>query len=604
MASESVTTTAVLTRVASSRATRGRVASWYIVPGIIVLVLAYFLPLATVVPRLWEDGGVSLAQAFSPLYLRVAWTTFVISVLTTVITLIVSFPLSWMLSRATGTRRLLLILLVLVPFLTSVLVRTFSWVVTLGREGLVNSALQAVGLTREPLEMLFSTGAVVVALVHVTIPLMVFSLVTVMQRIDPRVLLVAQSLGASGPTAFFRVVVPLSTPGIRSGTVLGFLYSMASFIAPAVLGGTDQTMIAQVIQSQIESGYNWSLAAALGLVLAIIAVAVVGIIGVIARLATPYLHARRAPGAGPDKIGISTDSLRTSISTSHVVPPAARQVIRGIGGVLKRFYLPLVTLFLLLPLVVLFPVAFTSDNTIIFPPTGYSLKWFESVLTSPEWMRAAGTSLRIGVVVAVAATVLAVLLVLGLGRKRNPLSATVESLVMAPLSVPAVVFALGAYLAYTQLFILTNRSLRLTDNEFGIIIAHTALVLPFAFLLVSASYTGVDERLERAAASLGAQPRKVLSRITLPLMAPGLFASLVLCFLQSFDESVVSLFLSGLNVSTLPRLLWNGIRFGTSPEVAVISVLLLLITCVAVALIGVLLWWRQRQLRQVKELLP
>lgn len=601
MASGLVTTTAVMTRVASSRATRGRAASWYILPGLVVLAVAYFLPLATVVPRLWEDGGLALSQAFSPLYLRVAWTTLVISVITTVITLIVSFPLSWMVSRAAGTRRLLLILLVLVPFLTSVLVRTFSWVVTLGREGLVNSALRAVGLTREPLEMLFSTGAVVVALVHVTIPLMVFSLVTVMQRIDARTLLVAQSLGASPTTAFFRVVVPLTIPGIRSGAVLVFLYSMASFIAPAVLGGTDQTMIAQVIQSQIESGYNWSLAASLGLVLAIIAIAVVGLIGLVARLATPHLHARRRPGPGPDRTGLSTDTLRTSISTRHVIPPGARRAVRAVGAVLRRFYIPLITLFLLLPLVVLVPVAFTSDNTIIFPPSGYSFRWFESVLTSPEWMGAAATSLRIGTVVAVAATVLAVLLVLGLGRKRNPLTGTIESLVMAPLSIPAVVFALGAYLAYTQVFIWTNRSLRLTDNEVGIIIAHIALVLPFAFLLVSASYTGVDERLERAAASLGASPRRVLARITLPLMAPGLFASLVLCFLQSFDESVVSLFLSGLNVSTLPRLLWNGIRFGTSPDVAVVSVLLLLITCVAVALIGVLLWWRQRQLRNASD---
>lgn len=602
MASESVTTAAVVAQVASSRATRGRAASWYILPGLIVLAVAYFLPLATVVPRLWEDGGVSLAQAFSPLYLRVAWTTLFISLLTTVITLTVSFPLSWMLSRATGTRRLLLILLVLVPFLTSVLVRTFSWVVTLGREGLVNATLRAVGITREPLEMLFSTGAVVVALVHVSIPLMAFSLVTVMQRIDPRILLVAQSLGASSTSAFFRVVVPLTIPGIRSGAVLVFLYSMASFIAPAVLGGTDQTMIAQVIQSQIESGYNWSLAASLGLVLAIIAIAVVAIIGVLSRVATPYLHARRQPGAGPDRTGVPTDTLRESLATRHVVPPAVRRVLRTISSIARRFYLPLIALFLLLPLVVLFPVAFTSDNTIIFPPRGYSFRWFESVLTSPEWMNAALTSLRIGTVVAVAATVLAVLLVLGLGRKRNPFTGSIESLVMAPLSIPAVVFALGAYLAYTQLFIWTNRSLRLTDNELGIIIAHTALVLPFAFLLVSASYTGVDERLERAAASLGASPRRVLARVTLPLMAPGLFASLVLCFLQSFDESVVSLFLSGLNVSTLPRLLWNGIRFGTSPDVAVVSVLLLLITCIAVALIGFLLWWRQRQLRSSGDL--
>jgi putative spermidine/putrescine transport system permease protein len=252
----------------------------------------------------------------------------------------------------------------------------------------------------------------------------------------------------------------------------------------------------------------------------------------------------------------------------------------------------------LLPLVVLLPVAFTADDTIIFPPRSYSFRWFESVLTSQEWMDAALTSLRIGSVVAVVATALAVLLVLGLGRSRNPLTGLIESIVMAPLSIPAVVFALGAYLAYSQLFLWTGRTLRLTDNEVGIIIAHIALVLPFAFVLVSAAYVGVDAWLERAGASLGARPGRVLTRITLPLMAPGLFASLLLCFLQSFDESVVSLFLSGLHVRTLPRLLWDGIRFGTSPEVASVSALLLLLTFITVGLIGVLLAWRQRLQRR------
>ncbi len=560
--------------------------------------MGYFLPLATVVPEIWADGGESLALAVSPLYLRVAWTTTFISLLTTAITLVVSFPLAWMISRSKGARKLLLILLVLVPFLTSVLVRTFSWVVILGRNGLINSALRGLGLTERPLGMLFTTGSVVVALVHVTIPLMVFSLVTAMQRIDTRTLLVARSLGAGPAAAFFRVVVPLSVPGIRSGAVLVFLYTMASFIAPAVLGGTHQTMLAQVIQSQIESGYNWSLAASLGLVLAVIALVVVAIMGVVARWATPYLHARPRPATGPEHLGLATAVLREHLSTRHLIPPALRRVVRVGAAIGRRAYLPLIAVFLVLPLVVLIPVAFTSDNTIIFPPRGYSLRWFESVLTSPEWMDAALTSLRIGTVVAVAATVLAVLLVLGLGRRRNPITGVIESIVMAPLSVPAVVFALGAYLAYSQVFRWTARAVRLTDNEVGIMIAHTALVLPFAFVLVSAAYVGVDPGLERAAVSLGAAPRRVLARITLPLMAPGLLASMLLCFLQSFDESVVSLFLSGLRVSTLPRLLWDGIRFGTSPDVAAVSALLLLVTCVVVGLSGVLLGWRQRQLRR------
>ncbi|MGV9801964.1 ABC transporter permease subunit [Mycobacterium sp. NPDC003449] len=541
----------------------------------------------------------SIAQAISPLYLRVAANTLVISLITTVITLVVSFPLAWMISRASGVRRLLLILLVLVPFLTSVLVRTFSWVVILGRNGVINSALQALGLTDQPREMLFTTGAVVIALVHVTIPLMVFSLVTVMQRVDTRTLLVARSLGAGSAMAFLRVIVPLSIPGIRSGAILVFLFSMATFIAPAVLGGKDQTMIAQVIQSQIENGYNWSLAASLGLVLAVIALIVVGLIGLLTRWLTPWQNAR--PGTrtmSPSATSVPSTVLREQLTTRHRIPPAIRRVARAASSVGRHTYLPLVTIFMLLPLVVLFPVAFSDGDTIVFPPRTYSLRWFESIVTNPDWVNAAGTSLRIGGVVAVVATALAVLLVLGLGRSRNPLTGVIESIAMAPLSVPTVVFAVGAYLAYAELFRLTGRAIRLTDSEIGIMIAHTALTVPFAFVLVSAAYVGVDATLERSAASLGASPRRILGRITLPLMAPGLLASLLLCFLHSFDESVVSLFLSGLRVTTLPRLLWDGIRFGTSPDVAAVSALLLLLTCITVALIGVLLAWRQRQLKR------
>lgn len=391
------------------------------------------------------------------------------------------------------------------------------------------------------------------------------------------------------------MIVPLSVPAIRTGAILVFLYAMASFIAPAVLGGTAQTMIAQVIQSQIDNGFDYGLAASLGLVLAVIALIVVALIGVVTRLVTPWLHARRAPGSGPDRVGSSSDVLREHLSTRRLAPPALRRAGRISAAIGRRAYVPLITIFMLLPLIVLFPVSLTNSNTIIFPPGSYSFRWFEYVLTSPSWTNGALTSLRIGSVVAVAATLLAVLVVLGLGRSRNPVTGFIEAAVMAPLSVPTVVFALGAYLAYSHLFLWTGRRIRLTDNEVGIMIAHTALVLPFAFLLASAAYVGVDAKLERAAASLGASPRQVLTRVTLPLMAPGILASLLLCFLQSFDESVVSLFLSGLHTTTLPRLLWNGIRFGTSPDVAAVSVLLLLLTCIIVGLVGALLAWRQRQ---------
>ncbi|WP_457154944.1 ABC transporter permease, partial [Mesorhizobium sp. P5_C1] len=149
-----------------------------------------------------------------------------------------------------------------------------------------------------------------------------------------------------------------------------------------------------------------------------------------------------------------------------------------------------------------------------------------------------------------------------------------EALVLAPLSVPAVVFALGAYLAFARV--------GLVDTEAGIIIAHTVLVFPVVYLVASATHSSIDPWLSLAAASLGANPWRIFRTIIFPLLLPGLAVGALLAMLLSFDESVASIFLSDLSVKTLPRKLWEGIRFNTSPESAAVSAMLLGATCVVV----------------------
>ena len=548
-------------------------------PVTILLLLAFALPLLAIVPEAFGgDAAGRFMRIFgSPVYRTVIWTTVRISLEATAITLVVSFPLAWIFSRATGVKALLLGLLVLVPFLTSVLVRTFSWLAILGQRGLINATLLSLGLISEPLPLLFGELAVVLALVQCSIPMMVFALVTVLRRIDGRILLAAHTLGANPLRIWSGILLPLAIRGIQSGVTIIFLFTMASFIAPAFLGSQRQQMLAQVVQSEIDIGADWALAAALGITLAVVATIIVTALSSVAR----YLSRWQRPGLLPLTLPqehveqVDKSLLRRPVK----LPPSRLHILAGfrVGArLVEPIYLCVISVFILLPLVVLIPVSFSSAEVLIFPPPGYSLRWFETIFGSQEWIAAALTSLRISAATCVATFVIATLTVLGFGRHFHYQGAA-DSLLLSPLTAPSVVFALGAYLAFARV--------GLVDTETGIIIAHTVLIFPIVYLVASATYSSIDPWLSLAAASLGANPWRIFRTIVFPLLLPGLGVGALLAMLLSFDESVASIFLSNLSVKTLPRKLWEGIRFNTSPESAAVSIVLLGVTC-AVVVVG------------------
>jgi len=545
-------------------------------PVFLLLLFAFAIPLLAIVPEAFggDAAGRFLRIFGSSVYRTVIWTTVRISLEATAITLVVSFPLAWLMSRATGVKGMLLGLLVLIPFLTSILVRTFAWLAILGQRGLINATLLSLGLISKPLPLLFSEPAVVLALVHSSIPMMVFALFTVLRRIDGRILLAAHTLGASPLRAWMGTIVPLAIRGIQSGVTIIFLFTMASFIAPAFLGSQRQEMLAQVIQSEIETGSDWAFAAALGVTLSVTATIVVVALSTVARLFSRWQNPGSLSSTLPQQRAQHVDK---ALLRQPVALPTSRLRIprfwRFASRLVEPAYLVAISIFILLPLVVLFPVSFSVADVLIFPPPGYSMRWFETILSSPEWIAAALTSLRIGTVTCVLTVVLAILAVLGFGRHlRFPGAA--EAIVLSPLTVPSVVFALGAYLTFARV--------GLVDTETGIAIAHTVLIFPVVYLVASATYSSIDRWLSLAAASLGASPWRVFRTIVFPLLLPGLAIGALLAMLLSFDESVASIFLSDLSVTTLPRKLWEGIRFNTSPESAAVSVMLLSVTCVVI----------------------
>lgn len=206
------------------------------------------------------------AKIYIDLYLK----TFRIALLITLLCVLLGYPLSYYLANAPSKTANLLMVLVLLPFWTSLLVRTTAWIALLQTNGVINSTLMGIGITSEPLELLYTEFSTVIAMTHILLPFMILPLYSVMKSIDPSFMRAAQSMGATSFPAFLRIYLPLTLPGISAGALLVFIISVGYYITPALVGGTDGQMISNIIAFHMQSSNNWELAAALGTLLLVL----------------------------------------------------------------------------------------------------------------------------------------------------------------------------------------------------------------------------------------------------------------------------------------------------------------------------------------------
>ncbi len=211
----------------------------------------------------------------SALYRRTYVVTFQISIAVTVICVLLGYPLCYWLSRLPSRIAALLMVFVLVPFWTSVLVRTYAWLVLLQRKGIINSSLMSAGIIEEPLQLAHNLTGSIIGMVHIMLPFLILPLYATMRSIDTDLVRAAVGLGSSPSGAFWRVFFPMSLPGLFAGVVLVFILSLGFFVTPALLGGGRVQMLAQRIESTITVYANWGAASALGVVLLLLALAVI-----------------------------------------------------------------------------------------------------------------------------------------------------------------------------------------------------------------------------------------------------------------------------------------------------------------------------------------
>jgi putative spermidine/putrescine transport system permease protein len=251
-------------------------------------------------------------------------------------------------------------------------------------------------------------------------------------------------------------------------------------------------------------------------------------------------------------------------------PPQSALKRPGAVGVWVGTIAALVLFYLIFPILIIVPLSFSSAKYLSFPPPGFSLQWYQNFFGRSDWLDAVWLSIWIGLIVMVLATGLGTPAALGLVRGRFPGKTSINAFILSPLIAPVIIVAIGVYFFYAQV--------GLIGTPIALILVHTCLAVPFVVINVSATLQGLDERLEYAAMNLGATPWGTFWQVTLPIIRPGVLAGALFAFISSFDELIVALFISGSTAVTLPRKMWQSIRFEIDPTIAAVSTILIAFT--------------------------
>lgn len=564
---------------------------WPLLPAALFLTVAFVYPVGLLLATSFVDNAGNLtADHYTRLYESrvtglVLLITFKIAGWTTLFCVVAAYPVAYLLSTVRQSTRNTLFIWVLMPFWTSFLVRTFAWMVLLGRNGPVNQLLGLLGVS-DPPSFLYNFSGVMIGMVHALMPLCVLTMLSVMESIDRNLTRAASTLGARPGEAFWRVYFPLSVPGVAAGALLVFITSLGFFITPALLGSERETVIAQLIIFQIKDMLNWGFAGAIAVLLLAVALVIffvydrlVGLStlsGGEARLAN---DSRRNPigwiGAKIGGLFIEVMARSTTMVGDAVdrIRPRSPQRRRRAGRPILWIVSLLIIFFLVAPAFFILPVSFTEASFLSWPPTGFSLRWYGEVMSSTVWIEATLRSFGVGIAAAALGVVLGVPAAFYVARRARYKTVLIGFLV-SPIIMPNIIIAVSLFYLYARI--------GLVGTTLGLIIGHAILAVPYVVVTVIAVLKHYDERLDHAAYTLGANRTRTFMYVTFPLLRAGFLAAFMFAFIISFDELTIALFVTGGRVVTLPRKMWDDALLQVSPTLAAIAALVLIFMTVLI----------------------
>jgi putative spermidine/putrescine transport system permease protein len=538
-----------------------RHAGWLgIAPLAVLLLIAFAVPVASLLRLSFGEAGFTLDHfvriATVPLYRSVLLTTLTISATTTLLCVVMSYPVAYLMATVGPRMRAVLIVVVLLPFWTSSLVRTTAWIVILQGNGILNRLLMGIGLTSEPVAFVYNLSGVLIGMTHVLMPFVVLPLYAALRGLDLSTVQAAEGLGAGPATVFFRIVVPLTAPGAVAGATIVFMNALGFYITPALMGGPAQTMISQMIADNVGRQLDWGFAAALSTVL-------------LTATLILFLLFQRVFGL---------DRLFSGGGGGSKSGEPFRLTSRGrtAGGLFGAGMGLAVAVFLIAPILIVFPMSLGSSPFLAFPPSDLSLRWYVSFFENSKWVGALIRSLQVAAVTVVGAVLLGTAAAIGLDRIGPRWRRTIETAFVFPMIVPVIILAVGLYYLFAPV--------GLVASIWGLAIGHTVLAAPYVFITVRAALKGFDPNLELAALGLGAPWHTMARRILVPVILPGILAGSVFAFITSFDDVILALFLTNIRTRTLPKLMYEGVAHEIDPTIIAAAGLIILVTVVLLAL--------------------
>jgi spermidine/putrescine transport system permease protein len=543
-------------------------------PAVAYVAVAFLVPVAILlVYSLWKtsDGVIvqewtleNYRRAFSGTYFGTLLRSFLFVGLSSAIAVVLTFPFAYFVATKVAPRRRTLWLLVaIIPFWTSYLIRVYAWQSIFGDTGLANTALQELGIINQPLAILgFDRPAIVVTFVYLLFPLTFLSAYIALERIDPRLLEAADDLGASPRRAMLRVTLPLVRSGLIAGFVFAFIAMMGDYVTPTLIGGTRGILYSNLVVNQFGDSLQWGFGSSLAVVL-------------LATIFVMLVVLRRGSG------GAVTAGEYTMRYVKRPAPVLRAYAVAFLG-------------FLYVPIFLLVLFAFNDSETVGLPFRGVTTRWFSEALADPALVDAFWTSIKVACISVAFSLVLGTLAAIYLARARGRLRGLSLGTLALPMLMPPVVLGLA--------IIIGLNALGLERGLWTIIAGHVLLTLPIVVMLLVVRFEGLDATHELAALDLGAPPWKAFVRVVIPQTLPALVAAAMLAFAFSMDEFILTFLVTGSD-TTLPLYIYGSLRFQVSPALNAISTLMLF-GSFALVLLGVLVMYGRGRRSQNRAKAP
>ena len=516
-------------------------------PAVLVVAVGFFVPLAVLIQySFWptEDGQIvhhwtmgNYTRFFTePAYWRMLLRSFGLVSLASALTVLLSFPFAYFVAaKVRPSRRLAWILIAIIPFWTSYLIRVLAWLNMFGDQGLINKALIGLGLVDSPIAFFgFGKPAIVITFVYLLFPLSFLATYIAIERLNPAMSDAAADLGARPWRKLLTITLPTARSGIVAGFVFAFIAMMGDYATPQLIGGTNGTLYANLITNQFGYSLQWGF----GATLAVLFLVAILLLVIVLRLMVG---------------GVESAGEYTGGFTRRRAP-------------LLFGYSVLYLIFLYTPPALLVLLAFNNSDDSGLPFVGFTTRWFTKVFNNPVLLDALWTSLQVAVTAVLISAVLGTLAAVQIVRVKGRLRSFNLWVIAVPLFLPPLVLGLA--------IIVGLNALGLQRGLWTIIAGHTILTLPVVTLLILVRLEGLDRNQETAAMDLGARPWRAFLTVSVPQALPGILAGVMIAFAISMDEFILTFLVTG-SQNTLPLYIFGSLRIRVTPELNAISALML-----------------------------